>query len=251
MFTFLLVVHALIAAALVAVILMQRSEGGGLGMGSGPSGLMTARGAADFLTRATGILATLFVLMAFLLAAMAATRNSGSIDTSLAGHAPAGPITAPQPTSPVSGIPMMGAPSPAAPDPLTAQALAPAAGGPPTRPAPEAQAERRAAEPTTGSIERNTGRPIARTEPAPTVGINGVSNGGAPRTAKDTGRRDTGARARQARRGAAGRLGRPAAARGRQRAVARLRVTAAEPSANHRTSGLSGVAPLRGWRLVA
>jgi preprotein translocase subunit SecG len=52
MFAFLLVVHAIIAAALVTVILMQRSEGGGLGMGGSPSGLMSARGAADFLSRA-------------------------------------------------------------------------------------------------------------------------------------------------------------------------------------------------------
>ena len=43
----------MIAAALVGVILMQRSEGGGLGMGGSPSGLMSARGAADFLTRST------------------------------------------------------------------------------------------------------------------------------------------------------------------------------------------------------
>ena len=47
MFTFLLVVHAIIAAALVAVILMQKSEGGGLGTGGSPAGLMSARGAAD------------------------------------------------------------------------------------------------------------------------------------------------------------------------------------------------------------
>ena len=49
MFTFLLVVHIIVAAALVAVILMQRSEGGGLASGGNPSGLMSARGAADFL----------------------------------------------------------------------------------------------------------------------------------------------------------------------------------------------------------
>ena len=117
MFTFLLVVHALIAAALVTVILMQRSEGGGLGMGGGPAGLMTARGAADFLTRATAVLATLFVLMAFLLAVLAARRDSaGQIDTSLAHQAPVGPITAPTPITPpiapVNGIPMMGTPAP-------------------------------------------------------------------------------------------------------------------------------------------
>ena len=50
MFTFLLVVHIIVAAALVAVILMQRSEGGGLASSGNPAGLMSARGAADFLT---------------------------------------------------------------------------------------------------------------------------------------------------------------------------------------------------------
>ena len=88
MFTFLLVVHAIIAAALVTVILMQRSEGGGLGMGGSPSGLMSARGAADFLTRATATLATLFVLFSIALAVMAATRQTQTIDTSLARGAP-------------------------------------------------------------------------------------------------------------------------------------------------------------------
>jgi protein translocase SecG subunit len=132
MITFLLVVHALIAAALVTVILMQRSEGGGLGMGGGPAGLMTARGAADFLTRATSVLAALFVLMAFLIAALASRgTNAGKIDTSLAHQGPVNPITAPTPAAGAAlpGIPMAGAP---APDPATAQALQPAAGGLPT-----------------------------------------------------------------------------------------------------------------------
>ncbi|MFW2829316.1 preprotein translocase subunit SecG [Sphingomonas sp. ID0503] len=99
MFTFLLVVHAIIAAALVAVILMQRSEGGGLGMGGSPSGLMSARGAADFLTRATTILAGLFVLMSIGLAALATvTRGSSEIDTTLA--TPRTPAQAPAPQAP-------------------------------------------------------------------------------------------------------------------------------------------------------
>ncbi len=105
MFTFLLVVHAIIAAALVGVILVQRSEGGGLGMGGSPGGLMSARGAADFLTRATSILATLFVLMSILLAALASVeRGPQKIDTSLAKEAPAepaGPAVAPASNSAV------------------------------------------------------------------------------------------------------------------------------------------------------
>ena len=94
MFTFLLVVHAIIAALLVTVILMQRSEGGGLTTGGSPSGLMSARGASDFLTRSTAILATLFILMSIALAVVAATRHSTTIDTSLQ-RAPAAPVTSP------------------------------------------------------------------------------------------------------------------------------------------------------------
>lgn len=89
MFQFLLVVHAIIAFVLVVVILMQRSEGGGLGMGGSPAGLMSARGAADFLTRATTILATLFVLLSIALAIYAAAGHSTKIDPSLAAKVPA------------------------------------------------------------------------------------------------------------------------------------------------------------------
>ncbi len=57
--TVLIVVHLMIVLALVGVVLLQRSEGGGLGIGGG-SGFMTARGAANALTRATAILAAAF-----------------------------------------------------------------------------------------------------------------------------------------------------------------------------------------------
>ena len=90
MFTFLLILQTLVAAALVTVILMQRSEGGGLGVGGSTSGLMTARGAADFLTRATSILATIFVVLAIVLAGLATVQRApGEIDASLARTAPA------------------------------------------------------------------------------------------------------------------------------------------------------------------
>ena len=86
MFKFLLVVHVIIAVALVGVILMQRSEGGGLTTGGGsPSGLMSARGAADFLTRATTILAAIFIALSILHAVLATRTGTGvsKIDTSL------------------------------------------------------------------------------------------------------------------------------------------------------------------------
>jgi preprotein translocase subunit SecG len=111
MFTFLLVVHAIVAIALVGVILMQRSEGGGLASGGSPSGLMSARGAADFLTRTTAVLAGIFVLLSIALAAFASiNRAPAELDTSLAR-----PATAPQ-RAPVSEVPL-GA---AAPAPATA-----------------------------------------------------------------------------------------------------------------------------------
>ena len=97
MFTFLLVVQAIIAALLVTVILMQRSEGGGLTTGGSPSGLMSARGASDFLTKSTAVLATVFVAMSIMLAVLAATRQSTTIDTSLARKAP---VQAQQGTAP-------------------------------------------------------------------------------------------------------------------------------------------------------
>ena len=70
-FIFLTVVQALVAAALVGVILIQKSEGGGLGVGGSPAGFMSARGATDFPTRATTVLATAFVGLSIILAALA------------------------------------------------------------------------------------------------------------------------------------------------------------------------------------
>ncbi|MGR6430771.1 preprotein translocase subunit SecG [Rhizobium sp. PAMB 3182] len=59
--TVLIVIHLMIVLALVGLVLIQRSEGGGLGIGGG-SGFMSARGTANALTRTTAILATLFFI---------------------------------------------------------------------------------------------------------------------------------------------------------------------------------------------
>src|SRR3954468_19872183 len=103
MYTFLLIVQTLIAAAMVGVILMQRSEGGGLGVGGSPSGLMSARGAADFLTRATSILATLFVGLSIILAGLATVQR---------GPIRADPTQAP---APAQGAPLAPTTGPGAP----------------------------------------------------------------------------------------------------------------------------------------
>ncbi|MEE9433976.1 MAG: preprotein translocase subunit SecG [Sphingorhabdus sp.] len=116
LFDFLIVVQGIIAAALVGIILMQRSEGGGLGMGGSPSGLMSARGAADFMTRTTTILAVLFVLLSISLAFVAAQQGTtGTLDESL--DRTKTPITAPVvPAAGEAATPAAeGAPTPEAP----------------------------------------------------------------------------------------------------------------------------------------
>jgi preprotein translocase subunit SecG len=113
-YIFLTVVQALVGLMLVGIILMQKSEGGGLGVGGSPGGLMSARGAADFLTRTTAILATIFVALSIALAAIAASSSSGpAVDTSL--ERTAIPAAAPAPAASPAASPA--AASPAA-DPL-------------------------------------------------------------------------------------------------------------------------------------
>jgi preprotein translocase subunit SecG len=112
LFHFLLAVFAVVAASLVGVILMQRSEGGGLGMGGSPSGLMSARGAGDFLTRTTAILAALFIILAVALAFVSAQKGTpGTIDESLDRSA----VTQPVDQQPAAQAPAEPAPAGAAP----------------------------------------------------------------------------------------------------------------------------------------
>ncbi len=82
MTTIVLVIHLILAIALVAVVLLQRSEGGALGMGGGGGmgGFMTGRATADLLTRTTAFLAAGFMATSLTLAILAsADRNTGSI----------------------------------------------------------------------------------------------------------------------------------------------------------------------------
>lgn len=94
-FTFVLIVQTLVAIALITLILMQRSEGGGLAGGGSPAGMMSARGASDFLTRGTSILATVFICLSILLAGLAAGQR-GTSDVQAATKAPT-PAAAPAP----------------------------------------------------------------------------------------------------------------------------------------------------------
>lgn len=115
----LLVLHLMIAAGLVGVVLLQRSEGGGLGMGGGGSGsFMTGRGTANFLTRVTAGLATAFFITSISLTLLARQ-----------GAKPLSPLDLP-------ALNVPGATAPATPAPAGDKAATPAAApGAPAAPA--------------------------------------------------------------------------------------------------------------------
>ena len=86
MTTVILTIHFLISVALVATVLLQRSEGGALGIGGGPGSLMSGRSAANALTRATAILAAMFFTTSILLTVV---PNLGKKNDSIVIGAPA------------------------------------------------------------------------------------------------------------------------------------------------------------------
>lgn len=148
--TVLLVIYLMVVLALIGVVLIQRSEGGGLGIGGG-SGFMSARGTANALTRTTAILAALFFVLALGMGVLAryepdatdvldripgTTNNGNGVLDSLGGAAttPATPAPATQtPTTqaPAAQVPTTGEQVPATQTPATS---APATGTPAAQP---------------------------------------------------------------------------------------------------------------------
>ena len=119
MLILLLAIHILVAISLVGVVLLQKSEGGALGMGGGGmSGFMTGRSTANLLTRATAILAAVFMTTSVLLVVMhnreraprsileqsvpAAPAAPSVPDVPAAPQPPAVPAEPPQPSAPLA-----------------------------------------------------------------------------------------------------------------------------------------------------
>jgi len=124
MTTVLTILDIFVTIALIGVILIQRSEGGGLGIGSsgGMGAFMTGRGTANLLTRTTAVLATLFMLLSLALALL----NRGTMG--------AGRTSVLEPPPP-AGAPTTGAPAlPAGPRPAAPNPAAPPANAPPQVP---------------------------------------------------------------------------------------------------------------------
>jgi preprotein translocase subunit SecG len=103
--TVLLIIHLFVTLALIGVVLIQRSEGGGLGIGTsqGMGSFMSGRGTANLLTRATAILATAFMVLSLTLALL----NRGTMGTSRS--------ILDNPGSPASNLPSAPPPAPSAP----------------------------------------------------------------------------------------------------------------------------------------
>ncbi|WP_421737804.1 preprotein translocase subunit SecG [Caulobacter sp.] len=141
----LLAINIVVCLGLIGVVLLQRSEGGALGMGGGNTGFMTARGAGDLLTRITWILFSVFLFISLILTLLTGRMGGGSaidrlkidnLDTKSL-NAPA-PSTAPATQAPSTAQPgaiqaptpqingsLSGAPA-ATPAPTPAPAQAPA-----------------------------------------------------------------------------------------------------------------------------
>src|SRR5215218_4876925 len=108
MTTVLLIIHLFVTLALIGVVLLQRSEGGGLGVGSsqGMGSFMSGRGTANLLTRTTAVLGTAFFVLSLALALLG--RGTGGQPRSIldapppAATAPAAPPTPPAPSVPTN-----------------------------------------------------------------------------------------------------------------------------------------------------
>ena len=122
--TFIIIIHLIIVSGMIGVVLLQRSEGGGLGIGS-TGGFLTSRGTANVLTRTTAVLAGLFFLTSLVLSILAGMERKPT--SVLQGQTPpAGQPAAPgAPAPPSSGGGILdtlrggqtpaGAPAPTAP----------------------------------------------------------------------------------------------------------------------------------------
>ncbi|MDR6625683.1 preprotein translocase subunit SecG [Caulobacter segnis] len=155
----LLAINIVVCLGLIGVVLLQRSEGGALGMGGGSSSFMTARGAGDLLTRITWILFSIFLLISLSLTILTGRLNSGgsvvdrldiqNLDSKALNAAPAAPAPADVAPGPIQApAPQLNTPAPTAPRPSL---LAPAPQAAPAK-KPAAPAANKPAEAPTPAV---------------------------------------------------------------------------------------------------
>jgi preprotein translocase subunit SecG len=193
----LIVAYLLIVLALIGVILLQRSEGGGLGMGSSSNGLMTVRGSANLLTRTTAVLAALFFATAIGLTILSEVDNrtsgilQGAADSATSDvgaptsvldalnalegddslNVPAAPATETTPTTP-GADPALSVPAAPATDAAPAATDAAPAAESTTAPAAPATPAAPAASDTTTPAPSDTSSPAATGTQTPAAPVN-------------------------------------------------------------------------------
>jgi preprotein translocase subunit SecG len=99
--TVIILIHLMIVIAMVGLVLLQKSEGGGLGMGGGTGGFLSSRGTTNVLTRTTAILAALFFATSLFLSILAGHDRKGR--SILDSGSPAAPAAPSAPGAPSSG----------------------------------------------------------------------------------------------------------------------------------------------------
>jgi preprotein translocase subunit SecG len=164
--TVVIVIHLMVVLALVGVVLLQRSEGGGLGIGGG-SGFMSARGAANALTRATGILAALFFTTSIALSLIA---RYGDNATDVLDRVPAAQTQQGE-GGVLNQLGGKDIPTPETPAPAADAPAAPAAQTPATPAAPAAEAPAPAPAAPAATLPVTPEAPASVTDPAPTPAV--------------------------------------------------------------------------------
>ena len=126
-----LIIHLFVTLALIGVVLIQRSEGGGLGIGSsqGMGSFMSGRGTANLLTRTTAILAVIFMGLSLTLALLNRGTSTAPGRSILDTPAPSGSPSAPVNSTPAPGS---GTPAPSGTTPPPSAPVAPQAPSAPT-----------------------------------------------------------------------------------------------------------------------
>lgn len=151
----LLTLNILVCLALIGVVLLQRSEGGALGGGGGPTGLVTTRGAGDLLTRTTWVLFAMFLTLSLSLTLLGGRERSSQAIINRLKLQSVNPDALPKRPSPEAGQ--------AAPQPIQVP------GGAPSAPKPSVRLPGPTPAPADNALDFSTPAPVVSLPPLPTT----------------------------------------------------------------------------------
>ena len=158
----LLTLNILVCLALIGVVLLQRSEGGALGGGGGPTGLVTTRGAGDLLTRTTWVLFAMFLILSLSLTLLGGRERSSQAIINRLKLQSINPDTLAKRAATGQAAPAGATPGEATPPPVQAPNGAP-------KPSVRLPAATPAPAPTSGALDFSTPAPVVNLPPLPTA----------------------------------------------------------------------------------